>query len=183
MLATFFLLLYSLIPNWSADLAPRDCHTTFMVRSCGKKPVEGAKLEVYTDNRKIYKIKTGADGNATCDYCMLRHEFIPVIIKRTLGKRETLDKDGDPQLRYVELTDSTYMYRFGEEVYYYDKGSMEDVLRIKMKYRGHKLLGRGISRGKFGSKMDLSKDVLQDFLEGKFEFRNDTLFVGISICK
>ncbi|MCB0642717.1 MAG: hypothetical protein KDC44_13810 [Phaeodactylibacter sp.] len=182
MLATFLLLLYSFFPNAAYD-APRDCYTTFKVRSCGQKPVEGAKLEIYTDDRKIYKIRTGSDGNATCDYCLLRHEFIPVFINRTLGKRKNLDKDGNPQLRYVELTDSTYMYRFGDELFYYSPSNMEDVLRIKMKYRGHKLLGKGISKGKYGSKMDLSKDVLQDFLEGKFEFRNDTLYVGISICK
>lgn len=180
--ALFLFLIFWLFPS-NAEVASQDCYTTFVVQSCGNKPVVGAKLEIYTDDRKIYKLKTDENGQATSEYCMLRHEFIPVIINRTLGKREKFDTKGDPQLKYIELTDSTYMYRFGEEVYFYDQYNMEDVLKVKMKYRGHKLLGGGISRSKYGGKMDLSDDILKGFLEGKHTFRNDTLFVGIGICK
>ena len=55
--------------------------------------------------------------------------------------------------------------------------------KVKLKYRGFKLIGNRMSKRKYKRKIDLKKGILQAFLQGDCRYEEKTLIIQTSICQ
>lgn len=164
-----------------------ECKTSFVVTSCGQIPVSGATITILTDQRKRYRVKTNKDGIAMCNYCLLANQVPKVLLKRSQRQQEKMGQRTDriqitENLEYLPITDSTYMYQSGETVYYFDQNTTENFFKVKMRYRAHRLRGKGVSHFKYPAKMNLTKKLMEQFFVGKCRFEDGVIICGISIC-
>lgn len=183
--ATLWLLTGS--PTENTRPLKRDCKTSFVVTSCGQKPVSGATITILTDQKKRYSVKTNKDGVATCNYCLLANKVPGSLVRRMQRKQKKAGQNTDKifitgDLEYLPITDSTYMYQSGESIYYYDQNNTENFLKVKMRYRAHRLRSKGVSNFKYPAKMNLTKKLMEQFFEGKCRFEDGVIYCGISIC-
>ena len=85
-------------------------------------------------------------------------------------------------LEYIQLSDSTYMYRGASQQYFFGKDSKESIIKAKLVYRGYKLVGNHLSYRRYKSSFDMKQQLLKQFLRGEFRFEDGNLIFNLSIC-
>ena len=175
---------FSILP-----FASEDCKMILQVFSCGNIPVKSGKVILYTDKGRKLSYDLDGEGKAKIDYCLLKYNFSVGVMKvaaQSRIRKKTGSLKSYPiteDLQYIGLTDSTYMYRTPEKTYMYPPSAKESLIKVKLKYRGFKLIGNRMSKRKYKRKIDLKKGILQAFLQGDCRYEEKTLIIQTSICQ
>lgn len=170
-------------------LLSEDCRLNLKVTSCGGIPLKGGTLILFTDRARKIKIDLNAKGEGDVNYCMLKHDFSTKIMKLAGRRKMRREKRGSEKrfeltegLEYIQLSDSTYMYRGDTQQYFFGDDSKESIIKAKLVYRGYKLIGDHLSYRRYRSSFDMKQQLLKQFLRGEFRFEDGNLIFNLSIC-
>jgi hypothetical protein len=166
-----------------------DCSLTLQVTSCGQKPLKGGTLVLWTDRGRKIKLDLNKNGLGKVNYCMLKHNFPVEIMKIASSYGDRADQGTTERrfwvtegLEYLQVTDSTFMYRTDTDQYYYSQSSKESIIKAKLVYRGYKLRGDHLSFRRHRNSFDMKPQLLKQFLKGNFRLEGNTLIFNLSIC-
>jgi len=176
---------------------PDNCKTTFVVTSCSSQPVQGAKIELISGYGEKYKAKTGRDGKAVFDKCLLNYRIY-----------------GEPKL-YLASGDSAYVYKvfpsgniiritseeriqkmagylkfsyfsgsdyiqYSDSILLYKVDDPSAVMRMSMRYKTNRITKFGTRRER--SKMKLGNKAVKNFVTGQCKWKDGGLVCPINIC-
>jgi hypothetical protein len=189
--------LFAFLSPTAAEESPKSCKTTFVVTSCGKIPVEGAKIKLFTGYRKSYSGKTGKDGRVTFNQCMLNFK-IPgepkmymssgdsAYVYKVFPSKQIIRITDDDRVaeksRYLRYTyfGSEDVYQVSDSILLYRIEETTSIVKMNMKYTTNRAGKLGLTRA--SSKMKLGKKAIEGFVTGKCYWDEGGLICPINIC-